>query len=344
MKTSDFDYVLPPDLIAQTPLEPRDSSRLLVLNRRNAGISHHQFRDIADYLKSGDVLIMNNSRVIPARLFGKKAATGAAVEILLLRRSPLNESWEALVKPGKRLPAGTIVNLESSDRLHHITAEIKGVLDEGIREVGFSDESLLPLLGNIPLPPYIHAQLADSERYQTVYARERGSAAAPTAGLHFTPQLLDELKKKGVECMETTLHIGLDTFRPVQVEDPAEHHIHREYGIVSAEVAARVSKAKIEGRRIVCVGTTSVRVLEYAAQQSKVNPLDAFSGWVDLLILPGYNFLLTEAMITNFHLPRSTLLMLVSAFAGKEQIMKAYAEAVKEKYRFYSFGDAMLIL
>jgi S-adenosylmethionine:tRNA ribosyltransferase-isomerase len=344
MKTSDFDYALPSDLIAQTPLEPRDSSRLLVLNRKDESLSHRQFRDIADYLKSGDVLIMNNSRVIPARLFGKKADTGAAVEILLLRRSPLNESWEALVKPGKRLPVGTSINLNSSDGMIQVIAKIENVLEEGIREVSFSDESLLPLLGNIPLPPYIHAPLADSERYQTVYARERGSAAAPTAGLHFTPQLLDELKNKGVECLETTLHIGLDTFRPVQVEDPAEHHIHREYGVVSADVAAHVSKAKIEGRRIICVGTTSVRVLEYAAQQSKVNPLDAFSGWVDLLILPGYRFKLTEALITNFHLPRSTLLMLVSAFAGREQIMKAYTEAVKEKYRFYSFGDAMLIL
>jgi S-adenosylmethionine:tRNA ribosyltransferase-isomerase len=218
------------------------------------------------------------------------------------------------------------------------------MLPDGIREVCFSNESLLPLLGFIPLPPYIHTPLADSERYQTVYASDSGSVAAPTAGLHFTPQLLAELKQKGVDCLETTLHIGLDTFRPVQVEDPMLHHIHREYGIVSQEVATSVSKAKAEGRRVICVGTTSVRVLEFSAQQSKDNPLDPFAGWVDLLILPGYHFCLADAMITNFHLPRSTLLMLVSAFAGTALIKRAYADAVKEKYRFYSFGDAMLII
>jgi S-adenosylmethionine:tRNA ribosyltransferase-isomerase len=295
-------------------------------------------------LNSGDVLVMNNSRVIPARLFGKKADTLARVEILLLRRSPSNNTWQALVKPGKRLPVGTVVNLDGSDNTHNVTAEITGVLDEGIREIKFSDESILPSLGNIPLPPYIHAPLADPERYQTVYAREQGSAAAPTAGLHFTPQLLCELKEKGVECLETTLHIGLDTFRPVQVEDPSEHHIHREYGIIPAAVADKISRARIEGRRIICVGTTSVRVLEYAASKSVSRPLEPFSGWVDLLILPGYRFRLTDAMVTNFHLPRSTLLMMVSAFAGRELILKTYAEAVKEQYRFYSFGDAMLIL
>ena len=344
MKTADFDYNLPPELIAQTPVEPRDSSRLLALNRADGVIEHYRFKDIVSFLKNGDVLVMNNSRVIPARLFGKKADTGAAVEILLLRRSAPGDSWEALVKPGKRLPAGAIVDLDSADATKHITAEIKAVLDEGVREVSFSDESLLPALGNIPLPPYIHTTLADSERYQTVYSRDPGSVAAPTAGLHFTPQLLAELKDKGVELLETTLHIGLDTFRPVQVEDPAEHHIHREFGIISQHVAERVSRAKKEGRRVVCVGTTSVRVLEYAAGQSRQNPLDPFAGWVDLLILPGYRFQLTDVMITNFHLPRSTLLMLVSAFAGAELIKRAYAEAVKEKYRFYSFGDAMLIL
>jgi S-adenosylmethionine:tRNA ribosyltransferase-isomerase len=344
MKTSDFDYDLPPELIAQTPVEPRDSSRLLVLNRADGAIVHRKFYEITDFLKSGDVLVMNNSRVIPARLFGRKADTGMAVEILLLRRAALSATWEALVKPGKRLPVGSIIELNSADGKIQVSAEIKAVLPEGIREVSFSDESLLPALGRIPLPPYIHAPLADSERYQTVYASDSGSVAAPTAGLHFTPRLLAELKQKGIECLETTLHIGLDTFRPVQVEDPAEHHIHREYGIISPEVAVRVSKAKAEGRRVICVGTTSVRILEYAAQQSKKNALDPFAGWVDLLILPGYRFRLTDAMITNFHLPRSTLLMLVSAFAGAELIKKAYAEAAKEKYRFYSFGDAMLIL
>ena len=343
MKTSDFDYGLPQELIAQTPIEPRDSSRLMVLDRANKTIEGCCFKDVVSFLKSGDVLVMNNSRVIPARLFGKKARTDAAVEILLLRRSVSGTGWEALVKPGKKLPEGTMVYIEG-EHSEHVTAEIKAVLDEGIREVSFSDETLLPALGNIPLPPYIHAPLADSERYQTVYARDPGSVAAPTAGLHFTPQLLDELKRKGVECLETTLHIGLDTFRPVQVEDPSQHHIHREYGIVPPGVADSISRAKKENRRVICVGTTSVRVLEYAALQSEKNPLDPFSGWVDLLILPGYRFCIADAMITNFHLPKSTLLMLVSAFAGTELIKQAYAQAVREKYRFYSFGDAMLIL
>ena len=287
---------------------------------------------------------MNNSRVIPARLFGRKADTGTAVEILLLRRAALSATWEALVKPGKRLPVGSIVELNSADGKIQVSVEIKAILPEGIREVSFSDELLLPELGQIPLPPYIHTPLADPERYQTVYARNAGSAAAPTAGLHFTPRLLDELIDKGVECLCTTLHIGLDTFRPVQVEDPAQHHIHREYGFVMPEVASRISKAKTEGRRVVCVGTTSVRLLEYAAQKSANAALDPFEGWVDLLILPGYRFRLTDAMFTNFHQPRSTLMMLVSAFAGAELIKKAYAEAIKEKYRFYSFGDAMFIL
>ena len=344
MKTSDFDYPLHAELIAQTPVEPRDSSRLMVLNRSDTSIEHRRFKEIADFLKSGDVLVMNNSRVIPARLLGRKADTGAAVEILLLRRSALGASWEALVKPGKRLPAGSIVELSSADGKLQVNAEIKAILPNGIREVSFSDERLLPTLGRIPLPPYIHAPLADSERYQTVYASDPGSVAAPTAGLHFTPELLAGLKQKGIECLETTLHIGLDTFRPMQVEDPTEHHIHCEYGIVSPEVAGRISRAREEGRRVICVGTTSVRLLEYAAQLSRNNALEPFAGWVDLLILPGYRFRLADVMITNFHLPRSTLLMLVSAFAGTDLIKKAYAEAIKGKYRFYSFGDAMLIL
>ena len=344
MKTSDFDYDLPPEFIAQTPVEPRDSSRLLVLDRTDGAIAHRKFYEITDFLKSGDLLVMNNSRVIPARLFGRKADTGTAVEILLLRRAALSATWEALVKPGKRLPVGSIVELNSADGKIQVSAEIKAILPEGIKEVSFSDELLLPELGQIPLPPYIHTPLADPERYQTVYARDAGSAAAPTAGLHFTPRLLDELNDKGVECLYTTLHIGLDTFRPVQVEDPAQHHIHREYGFVTLEVASRISKAKSEGRRVVCVGTTSVRLLEYAAQKSANAALDPFKGWVDLLILPGYRFRLVDAMLTNFHLPRSTLMMLVSAFAGGELIKKAYAEAIKEKYRFYSFGDAMFIL
>lgn len=343
MKTSDFDYTLPQELIAQTPVEPRDTSRLMLLDRQNETINNYCFKDVAGLLKNGDVLVMNNSRVIPARLFGKKAGTNAIVEILLLRRCGSGAGWEALVKPGKKLPAGTLVHIEGAHS-EHITAEIKAVLEEGIREVSFSDEKLLPEVGVIPLPPYIHASLADSERYQTVYSKDPGSVAAPTAGLHFTPLLLDELKQRGVECLETTLHIGLDTFRPVQVEDPSQHHIHREYGVVPSSVAASISMAKKENRRVICVGTTSVRVLEYAALQSKINLLDPFSGWVDLLILPGYRFRVADAMITNFHLPKSTLLMLVSAFAGTELIKQAYARAVRERYRFYSFGDAMLIV
>ncbi|MCL2678952.1 MAG: tRNA preQ1(34) S-adenosylmethionine ribosyltransferase-isomerase QueA [Dehalococcoidia bacterium] len=344
MKTADFDYSLPPELIAQTPLEPRDSSRLLILNRTDGSIKHHRFFEIGDYLRDGDVLVMNNSRVIPARLFGKKADTGAVVEILLLRRSLQPGVWEALVRPGRKLPVGTRINLVGAAGSGEITAEVCAVLADGIREVIFSNETALWEIGVIPLPPYIHAPLADPKRYQTVYAKDEGSAAAPTAGLHFTPQLLEALKGKGVQCLYTTLHIGLDTFRPVSVENPAEHHIHREYGVVSEDTAARISLAKSEGRRVICVGTTSVRVLEHAAAQSKTGLPAPFAGWVDLLILPGYRFKAADAMLTNFHLPRSTLVMMVSAFAGTDAIKKAYAEAVREKYRFYSFGDAMLIL
>ncbi|MCL2615879.1 MAG: tRNA preQ1(34) S-adenosylmethionine ribosyltransferase-isomerase QueA [Dehalococcoidia bacterium] len=343
MKTSDFDYNLPPELIAQTPIEQRDASRLMVVDRTNNSIQHKTFRDITQFLRRGDVLVMNNSRVIPARLFGRKADTGAAVEILLLRRSAVNKAWEALVKPGKRLPVGTTVILGSAEDTP-VTAEITAILDDGIREVDFSDESRLSALGKIPLPPYIHAPLSDSERYQTVYAHDSGSVAAPTAGLHFTTELLQDLRDMGVETLETTLHIGLDTFRPVTADDPTQHHIHQEYGIVSEHVAQRITRARLENRRIICVGTTSVRILEHAAGKSVNAPLDAFAGWVDLLILPGYKFRLTDVMQTNFHLPKSTLLMLVNAFADADLIKRAYAEAVEQKYRFYSFGDTMLIL
>lgn len=343
MKTSDFDYYLPPELIAQTPIEPRDSSRLMVANRTDSSIQHKTFHDITHFLHHGDVLVMNNSRVIPARLFGKKSDTGAKVEILLLRRSAINQNWEALVKPGKRLPVGSVIILDS-DTAAPVTAEITALLDDGIREVAFSDESRLGALGNIPLPPYIHTPLGDKERYQTVYANDPGSVAAPTAGLHFTTELLDELRSMEVETLETTLHIGLDTFRPVTVDDPTQHHIHREYGIITEHAAASISRAKLDGRRIICVGTTSVRILEYAAGKSTKAPLEPFAGWVDLLILPGYKFRISDVMQTNFHLPKSTLLMLVNAFAGADLIKHAYAEAVKQQYRFYSFGDAMLIL
>ena len=338
MKTSDFDYYLPPDLIAQTPLEPRDHARLLMINRASGDHEHRRFYEVAEMLMPGDVLVMNDSRVIPARLHGYKLYTGAKVEVLLLRRTG-DGLWEAMVKPGKRLPVGTVIELSPE-----VKAEVCEVLPEGIRLLRFTNEELLPGLGEMPLPPYIHTPLGQPERYQTVYAREQGSAAAPTAGLHFTPELLQNIQNKGVEVAYLTLHIGLDTFRPVQVADPTQHPIHREYGYISPEVARRISQAKAEGRRIVCVGTTSVRVLEYAARLSQEAALDPFVGWVDLLILPGFKFRLTDALITNFHLPRSSLLMLVSAFAGTEFIRGAYIEAVRKEYRFYSFGDAMLIL
>jgi len=343
MKTSDFDYSLPTELIAQTPVKVRDTSRLMVLDRASGNMQHKQFREIVQFLRCGDVLVMNNSRVIPARLFGRKADTGTVAEILLLRRSATSQTWEALVKPGRRLPVGSVVILDGNNGLS-ITAEIKAVLDGGIRQVAFSDEKALSVLGNIPLPPYIHTPLDDKERYQTVYANDPGSVAAPTAGLHFTVTLLEELRSIGVEILETTLHIGLDTFRPVMVDDPTQHHIHREYGIVTAHVAKRVSCAKQEGRRIICVGTTTVRLLEYAANNSSYALLDRFAGWVDLLILPGYKFRIADVMQTNFHLPKSTLLMMVSAFAGMDFIKCAYTEAVALHYRFYSFGDSMLIV
>lgn len=338
MKTTDFDYFLPPELIAQIPVEPRDSARLLVLHRESGALEHRRFYEITELLMPGDVLVMNDSRVIPARLYGHKRDTGAKVEILLLRRISTG-LWEALVRPGKKLPEGTVVELAPG-----VSAEVGEVLDEGVRQVRFTDETQLPGLGEMPLPPYIHTPLGRPERYQTVYAREQGSAAAPTAGLHFTPELLQRLQDKGIETLFTTLHIGLDTFRPVQVEDPKDHHIHREYGILTPEVARDITQAKADGRRIVCVGTTSVRILEYAARQSREGSLDPFAGWVDLLILPGFRFRITDALITNFHLPRSSLLMLVSAFAGLELIKATYAEAVRAGYRFYSFGDATLVV
>jgi S-adenosylmethionine:tRNA ribosyltransferase-isomerase len=344
LRTSDFDYYLPPELIAQTPIEPRDQSRLMVVDRGESSIRHCRFYELPDLFRPGDLLVMNSSRVIPARLFGRKTETGAKVELLLLR--PLgNREWEALVKPGRRLSPGTRIEITSPDQPDIKTnAEVKAILADGVRIVAIADEALLPALGQVPLPPYIHTRLADVNRYQTVYAREAGSAAAPTAGLHFTPELLARLAARGIECLYTTLHIGLDTFRPVEEEDPARHHIHREYGVVSTEVADSVSRAKAEGRRIICVGTTPVRLLEYAALHSQQAIIEPFAGWVDLLILPGFRFRVADAMLTNFHLPRSTLVMLVSALAGAELIKKAYDEAIKERYRFYSFGDAMLII
>ena len=343
MRTDDFDYKLPPELIAQKPLEPRDTSRLLVVNRQNGAIEHHQFRDLLSFLKNGDVMVFNDSRVIPARLSGTKTNTGGNVEILLLRRLDANV-WETLVKPGRRVRTGTVLELADGQRNSIVTADVIAEGENGIRTIKFSDELLLSDMGQVALPPYIHEPLQNPNRYQTVYADRKGSVAAPTAGLHFTTELLTTIRQQGVKCLFVTLHVGLDTFRPVQEDNPLKHKIHKEYGYMSAEVADELSLAKKEGRRIICVGTTSVRLVEAVAQSSKNGLLKLFEGWVDLFILPGHQFGVVDAMITNFHLPKSTLLMLVSAFTGKELIDKAYQTAIAEKYRFYSFGDAMLIL
>jgi S-adenosylmethionine:tRNA ribosyltransferase-isomerase len=339
MQTSDFDYSLPEGFIAQTPIEPRDHSRLLVLNRKDGSMVHRHFYDIVDYLKSGDVMVFNDSRVIPARLKGKRVGSGGAVEILLLRRLEPNV-WNALVKPAKKLNVGSEVTINPTG----INATVIEVGDEGQRTVRFSDEAGLTDAGEMPLPPYIHAHLENPDRYQTVYAHILGSAAAPTAGLHFTPDLLGKIERQGVRCLFTTLHVGLDTFRPVTVDDPRQHTIYREYGIVSPIAAEELTKAKKEGRRIICIGTTSVRLIEQAALNNPTGEVQPFRDWVSLFILPGHRFRMVDAMVTNFHLPKSTLLMLVSAFAGKDLIDKAYSEAIAQKYRFYSFGDAMLIL
>jgi S-adenosylmethionine:tRNA ribosyltransferase-isomerase len=354
MLTSDFDYILPPGFIAQTPLEPRDSSRLLVLNRDNGTIEHHIFREIGKFLHSNDLLVVNRTRVIPARIFARKPG-GGRVEILLLRREDLL-IWECLVG-GKGLTAGKqlilvsedsdpgiepgIPNLEGSG-LH---AEIIEVLEGSRRRIRFEEpiEPSLSKLGHVPLPPYIHESLKDPERYQTVYARDPGSAAAPTAGLHFTSRLMDELKSQGVNFGEVTLHVGLDTFAPVTEDDPEKHQIHTEWCEIPPETVRAITRARHLGGRVIAVGTTSVRTLESAAKAGK-NSILSYSGPTNLYILPGYRFNLVGAMITNFHLPKSTLLMLVSAFAGREQILHTYKIAMQEHYRFYSFGDAMFIL
>ncbi len=347
MKTSDFNYTLPLECIAQIPIEPRDQSRLILLNRSNGSIKHHKFFEIADFLRTGDVLVFNDSRVIPARLNGRKVDSGGRVEILLLRQLDTCV-WEALVKPSKRVTVGTKIEITSDSVANNrhetkILAEITGLRREGIKVLSFSDETLLPKVGQIPLPPYIHVPLTNPERYQTVYANVSGSVAAPTAGLHFTPELLNQIEGKGVQCLFVTLHVGLDTFLPIREDDPLEHPIHKEYGMLSQQVASQLSQAKTEGRRIICVGTTTVRILEEAAQASGTLQLQPFEGWVSLFILPGYRFRVVDALITNFHLPKSTLLMMVAAFAGKDFINRAYREAIDIGYRFYSFGDAMLI-
>jgi len=348
MKTSDFDYNLPLELIAQSPVEPRDHSRLMVLNRGDGSIEHRRFFEIVDYLRDGDVMVFNDSRVIPARLKGRKANGGGGVEILLLRRLEAG-LWEALVKPARRLQAGARIEItgESSsiDRAGaEIQAEITGVGEGGVRVISFSDEARLMESGEVPLPPYIHTPLSRPERYQTVYARVAGSVAAPTAGLHFTPGLLDKIERRGVHCLFITLHIGLDTFRPVTEDEPLEHAIYKEYGVLNREVADELSRARRDGRRIICVGTTTVRIVEQAVQASPPFEIKPFEGWVDLFILPGYRFRMVDVLLTNFHLPKSTLLMLVTAYGGRELVNKAYQEAITQKYRFYSFGDAMLII
>jgi len=346
MKTSDFDYYLPPELIAQTPIEPRDHARFMVLDRRDGSIAHRRFFELIDLLRSGDVLVFNDSRVIPARLSGQKTATGGKLEILLLRRLRANV-WETLVKPARRASVGSQIEIDSGSEEKpalKISAEVVESGEGGIRVISFADETQLTKLGRVPLPPYIHSPLKDAERYQTVYAREAGSVAAPTAGLHFTPELMAKIKDKGISCLFSTLHIGLDTFQPIGEDDPLEHAIHKEYGVLSTEVAEQLSRARAAGRRIIAVGTTTARLVEAVAQLSRPTRLKPLAGWISLYILPGYRFQMVDALITNFHLPRSTLLLLVSAFAGKELIDKAYQEAISQKYRFYSFGDAMLII
>lgn len=340
MKTSDFYFDLPEELIAQDPLEDRSSSRLLVLNKETGSITHKVFKDIKDYLKPGDCLVLNNTKVIPARLIGEKEGTGAKIELLLLKRLE-GDVWETLVKPGKKAKPGTRIVFGGG----LLVGEITEVIEDGNRHIKFYYEGIfeeiLDQLGQMPLPPYIHHQLQDKNRYQTVYAKYEGSAAAPTAGLHFTQDLLEELKDMGVIVASVTLHVGLGTFRPVKVDDVTQHHMHSEFYQVLPEEAEKINAAKREGRRVICVGTTSCRTIESAADENGI--VQAGSGDTDIFIYPGYKFKVLDCLITNFHLPESTLLMLVSALAGKEHIMDAYKEAVEMKYRFFSFGDAMFI-
>jgi S-adenosylmethionine:tRNA ribosyltransferase-isomerase len=339
MKLSEFDYNLPEQLIAQHPIEPRDSSRLLVLDRASTEIRHGMFKDLLEYISPGDTLVFNDTRVIPARLMGRRADTGGQVEVFLLSEKTEGE-WEVLVKPGKRAKPGMIIEFGPE-----LSCEVLSGTDFGGRVVRFSFSGIfaeiLDRLGETPLPPYIHERLSDSERYQTVYSRQRGSAAAPTAGLHFTPALLNQIKEKGARLAFITLHVGLGTFRPVAAEDITDHVMHREYFSVSEEAAEAVNQAKEQGGRVIAIGTTSIRTLETAARNGR---LAAGSGWTDIFIYPGYQFQLVDGIITNFHLPKSTLIMLISAFAGRERVLTAYKEAVEREYRFFSFGDAMLLL
>ena len=341
MKVTDYYFDLPQEQIAQDPLEDRSSSRLLVLDKETGEYSHHVFREITEFLKPGDCLVLNNTKVIPARLFGEKEGTQAKIEILLLKRKE-NDVWETLVKPGKKAKVGTKIIFGGG----LLVGEVIDIVEEGNRLIKFTYEGIfeeiLDQLGQMPLPPYITHQLKDKNRYQTVYAKYDGSAAAPTAGLHFTPELLQQVKDMGVDIAEVTLHVGLGTFRPVKVDNILEHHMHSEFYMVTQEAADKINNAKKNGHRVICVGTTSCRTIESAADENGM--LRESSGWTEIFIYPGYQFKVLDCLITNFHLPESTLLMLVSALAGREHVLAAYEEAVKEGYRFFSFGDAMLIL
>ena len=341
MKTSDFYYDLPEELIAQDPLENRSDSRLMVLDKKTGAVSHHIFRDIVEYLQPGDCLVINDTKVIPARLIGSKEDTGAKIEVLLLKRKT-GDVWETLVKPGRKAKPGT--RIQFGDGL--LVGEVMDIVDEGNRLIKFEFdgifEEILDRLGQMPLPPYITHQLKDKDRYNTVYATHSGSAAAPTAGLHFTPELLHTIEEKGVDIARVTLHVGLGTFRPVKVDDVENHHMHSEFYMIDEKAAEKINRAKENGKRVICVGTTSCRTIESAADEN--GRLKPCSGWTEIFIYPGYQFKILDCLITNFHLPESTLIMLVSALAGKEHVLAAYEEAVKERYRFFSFGDAMFIV
>lgn len=340
MKTSDFNYDLPQELIAQDPLSDRSGSKLMLLDKKTGAVSHHIFREITDYLRPGDCLVLNNTKVIPARLYGNREETGGAVEVLLLKRLE-NDRWETLVRPGKKCRPGTRLSFGDG----RLKAVVEDIVEEGNRLISFQYEGIfeeiLDSLGEMPLPPYITHKLQDKNRYQTVYAKEEGSAAAPTAGLHFTNELLEQVRRMGVEIASVTLHVGLGTFRPVKVDDVTKHHMHSEFFRILPEEAEKINRTKEKGGRIICVGTTSCRTIESAADEHGI--VHAGSGDTDIFIYPGYTFKVLDGLITNFHLPQSTLLMLVSALAGKEHVLSAYEEAVRENYRFFSFGDAMFI-
>ena len=340
MKTKDFDYYLPEELIAQTPLEKRDESRLMCLDKETGAISHQHFYELPEFLKPGDCLILNNSRVLPARLLGRRLPGGGACEVLLLIDRG-DKTWECIVRPGKHLRKGARMEFGNGE----LTAEVIDVLPDGNRMVKFAFEGIflevLERLGKMPLPPYIKEELADQERYQTVYSKVEGSAAAPTAGLHFTPELLERVQSMGVKVGYVTLHVGLGTFRPVKEEEITDHDMHSEYCVIPQETADLINETRKNGGRVICVGTTSCRTIESWAAED--GTMTASAGWTDIFIYPGYRFKVMDALITNFHLPESTLIMLVSALAGREHILAAYEEAVKERYRFFSFGDAMFI-